>query len=123
MHVEGVRVRVPQRRGGRTAGRITLARHRQGGPRPALGRQGVPLEGGVRPVSEVERAELPGWAARHVGRAPWEPDELTIGAITIRMSTQTRDAWVVRIPLAAIALMLLTGLMFLGLQGLRGVMP
>src|SRR5829696_5499956 len=46
------------------------------------------------------------WAARHVGRAPWEPDELTIGSVTLRMSTQTRDAWVVRLPLAAVMLML-----------------
>ena len=63
------------------------------------------------------------WAAKHVGRAPWEPDEIQVGAITLRISSEARDAWVVRLPLAAIGLMLLSGLMLLLLRGLREFMP
>jgi hypothetical protein len=63
------------------------------------------------------------WAARHDGAAPWEPDEINIGAITLRASTETREAWVVRLPLAALALMSLTGGALLLLSRLRSVMP
>ncbi len=63
------------------------------------------------------------WAARHVGRAPWEPDEIELGAVTLRISSEARDAWVVRLPLFAIGLMLLSGLMLLLLRGLREFMP
>ena len=63
------------------------------------------------------------WAARYPGAAPWEPDEITIGAITVRASTETREAWVVRLPLAAAGLMLATGCALLLLRGLRTAMP
>jgi hypothetical protein len=63
------------------------------------------------------------WEARHSGAAPWEPDEITIGALTLRASTETREAWVVRLPLAALALMLAIGGVLLLLSRLRSVMP
>ena len=63
------------------------------------------------------------WEARHPGQAPWEPNEITIGAITFRASTETREDWVVRLPLAALALMAGTAGALLLLQRLRTVMP
>jgi hypothetical protein len=48
------------------------------------------------------------WAAKNPNAAPWEPRELTVGAITVRATTQTRDTWVIRGPLAALGLMLAT---------------
>ena len=49
------------------------------------------------------------FVARNPGASPWEPDEFTIGPITVRASTKTREDWVVRLPLAAIGLMLAIG--------------
>ena len=46
------------------------------------------------------------WVAKNPNAAPWEPGELTVGAITVRATTQTRDTWVIRGPLAALGLML-----------------
>lgn len=63
------------------------------------------------------------WAARHSDRAPWEPNTFTIGAITLRASTQTREAWVVRLPLVAIALMIVTGGTLLLLRAVRSAKP
>ena len=63
------------------------------------------------------------WAARHPDGAPWEPNKITIGAITLRASEQTREAWVVRLPLAAIGLMVATGGTLLLLRGLRSAKP
>jgi hypothetical protein len=63
------------------------------------------------------------WAARHPDGAPWEPSTITIGAITLRASTETREAWVVRLPLAAIGLMAATGATLLLLRGLRSARP
>ena len=63
------------------------------------------------------------WSARHANGAPWDPNKLTIGAITLRASTQTREAWVVRLPLAALGLMLAAGGTLLLLYGLRSVEP
>jgi hypothetical protein len=63
------------------------------------------------------------WDARHSGAAPWEPDEITIGALTLRASPETREAWVVRLPLATVALMLAIGGVLLLLSRLRTVMP
>jgi hypothetical protein len=63
------------------------------------------------------------WVARHPGDAPWEPNTITIGAITLRASTETREAWVVRLPLVAIALMLVTGATLLLLRGVRSARP
>ena len=46
------------------------------------------------------------WAAKNPNAAPWEPGEFTVGPITVRATTQTRDTWVIRLPLAALGLML-----------------
>jgi hypothetical protein len=63
------------------------------------------------------------WSARHSDGAPWDPNKITIGAITLRASTQTREAWVVRLPLAALGLMLATGGTLLLLQAIRSASP
>lgn len=63
------------------------------------------------------------WAARHEGAGPWEPDEITIGALTLRASIKDRETWVVRLPLAALALVGMTGGALLLLSRLRTVLP
>ena len=63
------------------------------------------------------------WVARHPGGAPWEPDQITIGAVTLRASTETREAWVVRLPLAALALIMSVAGTLLLLRALRRVTP
>jgi hypothetical protein len=64
------------------------------------------------------------WAARYPKAAePWEPNEVRIGAITLRASTSTRDAWVIRLPLVALTLMLAVGATLLVLRPLRSAMP
>ena len=63
------------------------------------------------------------WSARHSDGAPWDPNTFTIGAITLRASTETREAWVVRLPLAAIALMVVTGGTLLLLRAVRSAKP
>ncbi|MBA2383481.1 MAG: hypothetical protein H0V68_02300 [Actinobacteria bacterium] len=63
------------------------------------------------------------WLAKYPGAAPWEPDEFTIGAITVRASTKAREDWVVRLPLAAIGLMVTTGCVLLLLRLLRSARP
>jgi hypothetical protein len=63
------------------------------------------------------------WSARHSDGAPWDPNKITIGAITLRASTETREAWVVRLPLAALGLMLATGGTLLLMHGLRSARP
>jgi hypothetical protein len=63
------------------------------------------------------------WSARHSNGAPWDPNKITIGAITLRASTETREAWVVRLPLAALGLMLATGATLLLMQALRTARP
>jgi hypothetical protein len=59
------------------------------------------------------------WVARNPDAAPWEPEELTIGPITVRASAEARENWVVRLPLAAIGVMFATGCGFLLLRGLH----
>ena len=49
------------------------------------------------------------FVARNPGASPWEPDEFTIGPVTVRASIKTREDWVVWLPLAAIGLMLAIG--------------
>ena len=63
------------------------------------------------------------WSARHTDGAPWDPNKFTIGAITLRASTETREAWVVRLPLAALGLMLATGATLLLMQAVRSAKP
>ena len=49
------------------------------------------------------------WAARHPGAARWERTEVDFGPFTLRASTDTREAWLARLPLAASALLLAIG--------------
>ena len=49
------------------------------------------------------------FVARNPGASPWEPDEFTLGPITVRASIETREDWVVWLPLASIGLMLAIG--------------
>jgi hypothetical protein len=57
------------------------------------------------------------WVARNPGVAPWEPDEITIGAITTRAPTTALDRPLVRLLLAAGGLILAAGFALLLLQG------
>ena len=63
------------------------------------------------------------WLARHPGAAPWEPGVISIGPITVRASTKAREDWVIRLPLAALGLMLAIGAVLLLLRRLRSVRP
>jgi hypothetical protein len=57
------------------------------------------------------------WVARNPGVAPWEPDEITIGAITTRAPTTALDRPLVRLLLAAGGLILAAGCALLLLHG------
>jgi hypothetical protein len=63
------------------------------------------------------------WLARNPGAAPWEPDEIAFGFVTVRVSTEARERWVVRLPLVALGLAIATGCALLGLRRVRRVMP
>jgi hypothetical protein len=49
------------------------------------------------------------WAARHPRAARWERTEVDFGPFTLRASTDTREAWLARLPLAASGLLLAIG--------------
>jgi hypothetical protein len=53
------------------------------------------------------------WADRHPGAARWERTAVSFGPFTLRASTDTREAWLKRLPLAAIGLLLVIGAMLL----------
>jgi hypothetical protein len=57
------------------------------------------------------------WLARNPGVAPWEPDKITIGAITTRAPASELDGPLVRLLLAATGLILAAGCALLLLQG------
>lgn len=63
------------------------------------------------------------FVARNPGVAPWEREEITVGAITVRASTKAREDWTVRLPLAAIGLMFATGCALLLSRRLRAATP
>ena len=49
------------------------------------------------------------WADRHPGSARWDRTEVDFGPYTLRASTDTREAWLARLPLAAGGLLLAIG--------------
>ena len=49
------------------------------------------------------------WAARHPGAARWDRTEVSLGPYTLRASTDTREAWLARLPLAASGLLFAIG--------------
>ena len=57
------------------------------------------------------------WAARHPGAARWERTAVDFGPFTLRASTDTREAWLARLPLAASGLLLAIGVTLLLLSG------
>ena len=57
------------------------------------------------------------WAARHPGAARWERTAVDFGPFTLRASTDTREAWLERLPFAASGLLLVIGGALLLLTG------